>query len=46
MDDLTSIDLDGYLPLTAGQDYKLTGALGLTEGVMYGTELPDSGFEG
>ena len=37
--------LKGYLPLTAGEDYKLTGPLGL-DGVMYGSTLPESGFEG
>ena len=41
-----NIKVDGFLPLTAGEEYKLIGALGLTEGIMYGTELPDSGFNG
>lgn len=36
----------GFLPLSAGPDKKLTGALGLTENVMYGTTLPETGFDG
>lgn len=35
-----------FLPLTAGQDKKLTGPLGLTENVNYGVSLPDNGFVG
>lgn len=38
--------LDNYLPLSAGESKKLTGALGLTENVMYGTTLPETGFDG
>ena len=38
--------ITGYLPLSAGEDYKITGPLGLTEGVMYGTTLPSTGFDG
>lgn len=38
--------LDDYLPRSAGESKKLTGALGLTEGVMYGTTLPTTGFDG
>lgn len=37
---------DDFLPLTAGQDKKLTGPLGLTENVNYGASLPDNGFVG
>lgn len=36
----------GVLPLSAGDNHKLTGALGLMEGVMYGTSLPEDGFDG
>lgn len=39
-------DMSGYLPKSAGEAHKLTGALGLTENVMYGTELPATGFDG
>lgn len=35
-----------YLPLSAGESKKLTGPLGLTENVNYGTSLPSSGFTG
>ena len=35
-----------YLPLSAGEDKKLTGPLGLTENINYGTSLPDNGFDG
>lgn len=35
-----------FLPLSAGKDKKLTGPLGLTENVNYGTSLPDNGFVG
>ena len=35
-----------FLPLSAGQNKKLTGPLGLTENVNYGTSLPDNGFVG
>lgn len=38
--------MGNYLPLTAGEDKKLTGPLGLTADVMYGTTLPTSGFDG
>ena len=41
-----NIEAGDYLPLSAGADYKLTGPLGLTEGVMYGTEVPEEMFEG
>ena len=42
----TKANADEYLPLAAGEAYKLSGALGLTEEVMYGNFLPDKGFEG
>ena len=35
-----------YLPLSAGENKKLTGPLGLTENINYGTSLPDNGFDG
>lgn len=35
-----------YLPLSAGQEFPLTGPLGLTENTNYGTTLPSAGFEG
>ena len=35
-----------FLPLSAGEDYKLTGSLGLTEDYMYGKGLPETGFTG
>ena len=35
-----------FLPRSAGEQYKLTGALGLPEGIMYGESLPETGFEG
>ena len=35
-----------FLPLRAGQNKKLTGPLGLTENINYGTSLPDNGFDG
>lgn len=35
-----------YLPLSAGESKKLTGPLGLTENINYGTSLPDEGFVG
>ena len=38
--------MDEYLPLTAGEENKLTGPLGLTQDIMYGTILPENGFEG
>lgn len=39
--------LDNYLPLTAGENHKLTGPLGFTEGAgNYGTTVPSSGFDG
>lgn len=38
--------LQNYLPKSAGEDQKLTGPLGLTENIMYGTELPATGFDG
>lgn len=37
--------LSGYLPLTAGEEYKISGPLGFTE-VSYGSMLPETGFEG
>lgn len=37
---------DDYLPRTAGQDFPLTGPLGLTNTTNYGTTLPTTGFEG
>ena len=40
------IETESMLPLIAGEDYKLVGALGLTEGIMYDMELPPEGFEG
>jgi hypothetical protein len=43
---LPNADTDGFLPLTAGENKKLTGPLGLTSGVMYGPTLPTSGFNG
>ena len=39
-------NMSAYLPKSAGEAHKLTGALGLTENVMYGTELPATGFDG
>lgn len=44
-DDVNAL-LNGYLPRSAGENYKLTGALGLPEGIMYGESLPETGFEG
>lgn len=35
-----------FLPLSAGEDKKLTGPLGLTENINYGASLPDNGFIG
>ena len=35
-----------FLPLTAGENKKLTGPLGLTENVNYGSSLPNQGFKG
>ena len=35
-----------FLPLSAGENKKLTGPLGLTENVNYGTSLPVNGFNG
>lgn len=35
-----------FLPLSAGENKKLTGPLGLTENVNYGTSLPAGGFNG
>lgn len=35
-----------YLPLSAGENKKLIGPLGLTENINYGTSLPDEGFVG
>ena len=37
--------LSGYLPLTAGEEYKISGPLGFTE-ASYGSMLPETGFEG
>ena len=39
-------NIDGYLPLSAGEEYKLTGPLGFTNGIGYGASLPSDGFEG
>lgn len=41
-----NIGIEGYLPLTAGEEYKLTGPLGLTHEIGYGSTLPTEGFEG
>ena len=41
-----STKVGDYLPLTAGEDFKLTGPLGLNENIGYGIELPTTGFEG
>lgn len=35
-----------FLPLSAGENKKLTGPLGLTENINYGASLPDQGFNG
>lgn len=35
-----------FLPLSAGENKKLIGPLGLTENINYGTSLPDEGFIG
>ena len=35
-----------FLPLSAGEGKKLTGPIGLTENVNYGTSLPSTGFNG
>lgn len=35
-----------FLPLSAGENKKLIGPLGLTENINYGTSLPDNGFDG
>ena len=35
-----------FLPLSAGENKKLTGPLGLTENINYGASLPDEGFVG
>ena len=43
-DDVNTL-MSNYLPLSAGEDHKLTGPLGLTN-VMYGNKLPERGFEG
>lgn len=43
-DDINAL-MGNYLPRSAGENYKLTGPLGLTN-AMYGDKLPDSGFEG
>lgn len=40
------VEIDGYLPLTAGKDKPLVGPLGLTAGQNYGATLPASGFTG
>lgn len=40
------IDISGYLPLTAGEENKLVGPLGLTNEINYGTILPENPFEG
>lgn len=36
---------DNFLPLSAGEENKITGALGLGD-AMYGTDLPNDSFEG
>ena len=46
LEDGTPKECVDFLPLTAGQDKKLTGPLGLTENVNYGASLPDNGFVG
>ena len=38
--------ISDYLPKSAGADHKITGPLGFTEGVNYGTTLPSTGFDG
>lgn len=39
--------LNGYLPLEAGENHKLTGSLGFTEDSgNYGATVPSSGFDG
>lgn len=39
--------LDNYLPLGAGENHKLTGSLGFTEGSgNYGATVPSVGFDG
>ena len=35
-----------FLPLTAGENKKIQGELGLTTGKNYGNSLPSTGFEG
>lgn len=35
-----------FLPLSAGENKKLIGPLGLTENINYGTSLPNNGFDG
>ena len=37
---------EDFLPLSAGENKKLTGPLGLTENINYGASLPDDGFVG
>ena len=39
-------NMSAYLPKSAGADHKITGPLGFTEGVNYGTTLPSTGFDG
>lgn len=46
VDNQVSASMNGYLPLTGGQNYKMVGPLGFTEGVNYGTTLPSTGFDG
>lgn len=45
---LSDVDarMGDFLPRSAGESKKLTGPLGLTKDVMYGTTLPASGFDG
>lgn len=38
--------LEDYLPLSAGEENILTGALGIPKNIMYGKILPEEGFEG
>ena len=40
------VTCEDFLPLSAGESNKLTGPLGLTRNVNYGTSLPETGFNG
>ena len=44
-DDVNTL-LENYLPLSAGEDKKISGPLGLTENINYNSTIPSSGFEG